>query len=223
MFWQKSYRLEWYLIIWHYLNLYAYSISFIARHFLLWKLTGAKFNFETMFQQERNLWPGIRFWVCVHGDLGLECMTLGKGHDTLLGPGQQLCKILSRSNMAVRSCGTDTDFGVYALWPWEFDLGSRSWHTLVSWRIIVQNIIQIQHGRKELWPEHRSWVCVHCVLDLWDMALSQGKRSWHTLGSWTAIVWNIVQIQHASEGLWPGHGFLDMCSLWPWSWRYDLV
>ena len=55
MFWQKSYRLEWYLIIWHYLNLYVYSISFIARHFLLWKLTGAKFNLETMFQQERNL------------------------------------------------------------------------------------------------------------------------------------------------------------------------
>ena len=55
MFWQKSYRLEWYLIIWHYLNLYVYSISFIARHFLLWKLTGAKFNFESMFQQERNL------------------------------------------------------------------------------------------------------------------------------------------------------------------------
>ena len=54
MFWQKSYRLEWYLIIWHYLNLYVYSISFIARHFLLWKLTGAKFNFESMFQQEQN-------------------------------------------------------------------------------------------------------------------------------------------------------------------------
>ena len=54
MFWQKSYRLEWYLIIWHYLNLYVYSISFIAGHFLLWKLTGAKFNFESMFQQERN-------------------------------------------------------------------------------------------------------------------------------------------------------------------------
>ena len=55
MFWQKSYRLEWYLIIWHYLNLYVYSISFMATHFLLWKLTGAKFNFESMFQQERNL------------------------------------------------------------------------------------------------------------------------------------------------------------------------
>ena len=55
MFWQKSYRLEWYLIIWHYLNFYVYSISFIDRHFLLWKLTGAKFNFESIFQQERNL------------------------------------------------------------------------------------------------------------------------------------------------------------------------
>ena len=52
MFWQKSYRLEWYLIIWHYLNLYVYSISFMARLFLLWKLTGAKFHFESMFQQE---------------------------------------------------------------------------------------------------------------------------------------------------------------------------
>ena len=44
----KSYRLEWYLIIWHYLNLYVYCISFIARHFLLWKLNGAKFNFESI-------------------------------------------------------------------------------------------------------------------------------------------------------------------------------
>ena len=62
MFWQKSYRLEWYLIIWHYLNLYVYSISFIARHFLLWKLTGAKFNFESMFQQERN--PNMTNSIC---------------------------------------------------------------------------------------------------------------------------------------------------------------
>ena len=39
---------------WHYLNLYVYCVSFIARHFLLWKLTSAKSNFESMFQQERN-------------------------------------------------------------------------------------------------------------------------------------------------------------------------
>ena len=55
IFWQKSYRLEWYLIICHYLNLYVHCISFITRLFLLWKLTGAKSNFETMCLQERNL------------------------------------------------------------------------------------------------------------------------------------------------------------------------
>ena len=55
MFWQKSYRLEWYLIIWHHVNLYVHCISFIARQFLLQNLTGAKSNFESMFQQERNL------------------------------------------------------------------------------------------------------------------------------------------------------------------------
>ena len=38
-------------------------------------------------------------------------MTLGQGHKTSLGHGQQLCEILSRSNMAVRSYGPDTDFG----------------------------------------------------------------------------------------------------------------
>ena len=30
-------------------------------------------------------------------------------------------------------------------WPWRYDLGSRSWHTLESWITIVCNI-QIQHG-----------------------------------------------------------------------------
>ena len=35
-------------------------------------------------------------------------MILGQGHDTPLGHGQQLCDILSRSNMAVNSCGPDT-------------------------------------------------------------------------------------------------------------------
>ena len=68
MFWQKSYRLEWYLIIWHYLNLYVYSISFITKHILLWKLTGAKFNCESMFQQERNQYQHfMKFvWIFQH-------------------------------------------------------------------------------------------------------------------------------------------------------------
>ena len=38
-------------------------------------------------------------------------MTLGQGHDTPLGHGQQLCEISSRSNMEVRSYGPDMDSG----------------------------------------------------------------------------------------------------------------
>ena len=56
-----------------------------------------------------KLWPAHRFSVCVHCDLGLGGMTLGQGHEIPLGRGQQLCEILSRSNMAMRSYDRDTD------------------------------------------------------------------------------------------------------------------
>ena len=64
--------------------------------------------------------------------------------------------------------------GMCALWPWpwRYELGRRSWHTLGSWTTIVW-IIQIQHGSEELWPGHRFWVCVDCDLD--DMTLGQGQ------------------------------------------------
>ena len=72
-----------------------------------------------------ELRPGHGFPLCVHCDLDLGDMTLGQSHDTPLGHGQQLCEILSRSNMAVRSYGLDTDFGYVCtvtltleLWPW---------------------------------------------------------------------------------------------------------
>ena len=52
-----------------------------------------------------------RFLVCVHYDIAIRDMTLGQGHDTPLGHGQQLCELLSRSNLAVRSHVPDTDFG----------------------------------------------------------------------------------------------------------------
>ena len=60
-------------------------------------------------------------WVCVHCDLDLGDMTLGQGHDTPLGHGQQLCEIFSRSNMALRSYGLDTMCIVtftLEIWPW---------------------------------------------------------------------------------------------------------
>ena len=54
-----------------------------------------------------ELWPGHRFWVCVHYEIDLEDIALGQGHDTPLGHGQQLCEILSRSDKGVRSYGPD--------------------------------------------------------------------------------------------------------------------
>ena len=51
------------------------------------------------------------FSVCVHCDLDLGDMTMGQVHDTPLSHGQQLCEILPRSNITLRSYGPDTDFG----------------------------------------------------------------------------------------------------------------
>ena len=57
-------------------------------------------------------------------DLDLRDMTLGQGHGTPLGNGQQLCEILSRSNMAAKSYGPDTDFEVCV--HSDFDLGDMA-------------------------------------------------------------------------------------------------
>ena len=89
-------------------------------------------------------------------------------------------------------------------WPWIYDLGARSWHTLGSWITIVWNIIQIHLGSEELWPGQ---IFSMCVLWPWPQRYDLGSRSWHILGSWTTILWNINQIQLGSQGLWPGHGF----------------
>ena len=63
----------------------------------------------------------------MHCDLDLGGMTLGKGHDTPLGHGQQLCEILSRSDKGVKSYGltrceqtdgrTDRQTGVIPIYP----------------------------------------------------------------------------------------------------------
>ena len=52
-------------------------------------------------------WPGHRFWLCVHFDLELGNMTLATNHDTPFGHGQPIWKILSISNMGLRSYGPD--------------------------------------------------------------------------------------------------------------------
>ena len=57
----------------------------------------------------------------------------------------------------MRSCGPKTQIlGMCVLWPWpwRYDLGSRSWHTLRLWKTIVWNIIHIGRLGTELWPGH---------------------------------------------------------------------
>ena len=107
-----------------------------------------------------ELWPGHRFWVRVHCELDLWVMTLAQDYDIPLSHGQKLFEVLSRSNLAVRSYGLDTVFGMCALWPWpwRYDIGSRSWHTLGSMITILRRIIQIGQVGTTLWPGHdKQW------------------------------------------------------------------
>ena len=46
-----------------------------------------------------------------------------------------------------------------------------------------------------------------CILWPWPWKYTIIWRSWHIIGSWTAIVWNIIEIQHDSKELWPRHRF----------------
>ena len=48
--------------------------------------------------------------------------------------------------------------GMCAQWPWpqRYDLGSRSWHTLGTWTMIVWSIIQKGQVVTELWPRTQS-------------------------------------------------------------------
>ena len=118
--------------------------------------------------------------------------------------------------------GPDTDFGCVCtvtltleIWsqvkvmthPWVMDKNGVKYYPDPTWQLGVIAGTQIL-DTSALWP--------------WPWRYDLGWRSWHTLGSWTTIVWNIIQIQHGSKELWPGHTFFDMCALWPWPWRYDI-
>ena len=46
-----------------------------------------------------------------------------------------------------------------------------------------------------------------CAMWPWPRRYGLGSRSWHTLGSWSTIVWNIIQIQLGNEELWSWNGF----------------
>ena len=129
------------------------------------------------YYQDQTWQYGVMARIQILGmfDLDLGDMTLGEGHDTSLGQGQQLCEISQIQHGSEELWPIQGFWFLCALglWPWRYDLGSSSWHTLASWTPIVWNIIQIQYGSEELWPRNGFWLCVHCALDLGDMTLGQ--------------------------------------------------
>ena len=75
----------------------------------LWSWATIEWNIIQIQLCSEELWPGHGLPVYVHCDLELGDMTLGQGHDTPLGHGQQFCEIISsRSDKGVRSYGPDT-------------------------------------------------------------------------------------------------------------------
>ena len=128
-------------------------------------------------------------------------MAFRQGHDTPLSHWQQLCELLSRSNLTLEVMARCRYFFMCALWlwPWRYDLGSRSWHTLGLWITIVWMTIKIQLDSKEFGPDKSLGMY---VLWPWPWRYDLGSRSWHTLGSLITSVWNIIQIQLGSEELW---------------------
>ena len=116
-----------------------------------------------------------------------------------------MCEILSRSTMAVRTYGLDTDFRYMCtltleIWPWV----KAMTHPCVT----DNNCVKYYPDPTWQWGIlARTRISSMCALWPWPWRYELGLRSWHTLGSWTTIVWNIIQIQLGSEELWPGHGF----------------
>ena len=135
-------------------------------------------------------------------------MTLGQGHDTPLGHGQQLCDILSRSILAVRIYGPDTDFWYGALWrwPWRYDLGSRSWQTLL--KVMDNNCVKYFLDPTWQWgvingPDTDFWyVCtVTLTFEIWPWV----KVMTHPWVKDNNCGWNMIQIGQVGMKFWPGH------------------
>ena len=169
-----------------------------------------------------ELWPGHGFPVYVHCDLDLGDMSICQGHDTPLGHGQQLCEILSRSNLAVRSYGPDTDFQYMCTVTLTLEIWASVKVMTHPWVMdtIVWNIIQIQLGSEELWPRHGFPVCVHCDLDLRDMTLGQGHDT--LLGHGQQLCEILFRSNLAVRSYDPDTNFQYVCTvtltleIWPW-------
>ena len=121
-----------------------------------------------------------RFLVCVHCDHEIGYMTLAQGHDTSFVYRQQSCEILSRSNLAVRSYGPDTDFQYVCtvtltleIWPW-VNVMTHPW-------VMDNNYVKYYPDPTWQWGVMaRTQISSMCALWPWPWRYDLGSRSWHT-------------------------------------------
>ena len=88
--------------------------------------------------------------------------------------------------------------GMCALWAWRYDLGSRSKVMTHPW-VMDNNCVKYYLDPTWHWGV-MAWTQIFgiCAMQPWPWRYDYGSMSWHTLRSWTIIVWIIIQIGQVS-------------------------
>ena len=137
-------------------------------------------------------------------------MTYCQGHVSPLGQGKKWCKILSRSNMAVRSWGPDTILGYVCNVTLTLEIWS--WVTVMIYPWVMDNNC-VKYYSDPTWqwrvmPKHRFWVCVHSDLDLGDMTLG---HSHDTPLVHRQRLWEILSISNKEVGSYGPNMDFEAC------------
>ena len=115
----------------------------------------------------------------------------------------KLCKVTSRSNMAVRINESSKDISfvctvtlALVIWPGHV--------MFCPWTTILWNIIKIQLGSKELWPDTNFWYVCIVTLTLETLpCVNVMTHPWVMDNNCVKCYPN----PHSSGELWPGHRF----------------
>ena len=108
--------------------------------------------------------------------------------------------------------------GMCALWPWSSEIWP--WVMVMTHPSVIDNKC-VQYYPDSIWQwgvMAQTRISGICTLWPWPWRYDLGLRSWHTLGSWTTMVWSIIW----QWGVVARTRISSMCALWPWPWRYYL-
>ena len=117
-------------------------------------------NYQDRTHGSKVLWPGHVLLVFVHCALDLGDKTLTQGYDTSMSHGQWLCKLSSRSNMAVRSNGPETDLGFVFTVTLTLDIWPSFKAKIHSWFMDNNCVISRSNTAVRTWSRHQFWLCV---------------------------------------------------------------